>query len=271
MASAEGARFRPFVSEVKISLLPLIFPTGWGLTRPDPNNPAVEQALGLPLEKLEERARNCVTCFLETLFDPEEKGLRHYYRADQKYYSELDSGNFLMAVNYLTIYDMTGDPHLLERAEDCFHWAYNHATETHPMFTWQGGVRDGFKHNELYVKYTGDAFLTCIALYRRTKKEEYLFYIKQFHNFFKQAKKAGFKYKYDKQAENSSKPSVLLRKTGAGYRTRPLCDLVSQRGLVCNQRGSRVRPSRAAGLPFLHCANARAIACRLSLRPLRAG
>lgn len=84
----------------------------------------MEQALGLPLEKLEERARNCVTCFLETLFDPEEKGLRHYYRADQKYYSELDSGNFLMAVNYLTIYDMTGDPHLLERAEDCFHWAY---------------------------------------------------------------------------------------------------------------------------------------------------
>lgn len=108
--------------------------------------------------------------------------------------------------------------------EDCFHWAYNHATETHPMFTWQGGVRDGFKHNELYVKYTGDAFLTCIALYRRTKKEEYLFYIKQFHNFFKQAKKAGFKYKYDKQAENSSKPSVLLRETGAGHRTRPLCD-----------------------------------------------
>ena len=69
-----------------------------------------------------------------------------------------------MAVNYLTIYDMTGAPHLLERAEDCFHWAYNHATETYPMFTWQGGVRDGFKHNELYVKYTGDAFLTCITL-----------------------------------------------------------------------------------------------------------
>ena len=144
----------------------------------------MEQALGLPLEKLEERARNCVTCFLETLFDPEEKGLRHYYRADQKYYSELDSGNFLMAVNYLTIYDMTGDPHLLERAEDCFHWAYNHATETHPMFTWQGGVRDGFKHNELYVKYTGDAFLICIALYRRTKKEEPHGFFKWFDDFF---------------------------------------------------------------------------------------
>lgn len=30
MASAEGARFRPFVSEVKISLLPLIFPRETG-------------------------------------------------------------------------------------------------------------------------------------------------------------------------------------------------------------------------------------------------
>ena len=32
-----------------------------------------------------------------------------------------------------------------------------------------------------------------------------------------------------------------------------------------NHRGSRVRPPRAAGLPFFHCANARAVACRLSL------
>ena len=164
-----------------------IFPTGWGLERPS-SSEAVYKALGATVEELEERAKNCVYSFLETLYDPEEKALRHYYRPDIHYYDKLDSGNFLMAVNYLTIYDLTGDPFLLERAESCFRWAYTHTTENHPMFTWQGGVRDGFKSNELYVKYTGDAFLTCTALYRRTKKEEYLFYIKQFHNFFKQAK-----------------------------------------------------------------------------------
>jgi DUF1680 family protein len=102
-----------------------------------------------------------------------------------------------MAINYLTMYDLTGDRLMLTRAEDCFMWGYNHATEVHPMFTWQGGVRDGFKPNELYVKYTGDAFLACLALFRRTQRDDYLFYIKQFHNFFKQARKSGFHYKYD--------------------------------------------------------------------------
>ncbi len=190
-----------------------IFPTGWGLERPS-SSEAVYKALGATVEELEERAKNCVYSFLETLYDPEEKALRHYYRPDIHYYDKLDSGNFLMAVNYLTIYDLTGDPFLLERAESCFRWAYTHTTENHPMFTWQGGVRDGFKSNELYVKYTGDAFLTCTALYRRTKKEEYLFYIKQFHNFFKQAKKAGFKYKYDTNTYQWSSHGFVWRSFG---------------------------------------------------------
>ncbi len=152
-----------------------IFPASWGLKRPSSENNLILETLGYDLTSLEERVRNCVYLFLDKLFDTEERGLHHYYRADTQYVSELDSGNFLMAINYITMYDMTGDPMMLERAEACFMWGYNHATETHPMFTWQGGVRDGFKNNELYVKYTGDAFLTCIALYKRTKKDEYFF------------------------------------------------------------------------------------------------
>lgn len=191
-----------------------IFPTGWGLKRPDTEDEGIKKLLGHSLEDLEERVKNCVYSFLETLYDEKEGGLRHYYRADKKYYSGLDSGNFLMAVNYLTIYDMTGDTLMLDRAESCFKWAYDHTTENHPMFTWQGGVRDGFKPNELYVKYTGDAFLTCIALYRRTRKQEYLFYIKQFHNFFKQARKAGFKYKYDTNTYQWSDHGFVWRSFG---------------------------------------------------------
>lgn len=174
-----------------------IFPTGWDIERPKGDNQNITRLMGYSIDELEKRTKNCVYEFLDTLFDEEEKGLRHYYRADKKYYSELDSGNFLMAINYLVMYDMYGDNKMLQRAEDCFAYGYEHTTEIHPMFTWQGGVRDGFKSNELYVKYTGDAFLACTALYKRTKNEKYMFYIKQFHNFFKQAKKAGFKYKYD--------------------------------------------------------------------------
>jgi uncharacterized protein YyaL (SSP411 family) len=191
-----------------------IFPSNWNLTRPAADNKAIKEILGYSLEELETRAKNCVYLFLDSLYDEKEGGLRHYYRADKKYYSELDSGNFLMAINYLTMFDLCRDTRMLDRAGHCFQWAYDHATETHPMFTWQGGVRDGFKPNELYVKYTGDAFLTCIALYRRTKKEEYLFYMKQFHNFFKQARKAGFKYKYDINTYQWSDKGFVWRSFG---------------------------------------------------------
>lgn len=190
-----------------------IFPLSWGLEHPKTDK-KVKEILGESLEEIETRVTNCVYKFVDRLFDEEENGLRHYYRADIKYKSELDSGNFLMALNYLMMYDMHQDDGMLDRAEKCFMWAYKNATEIHPMFTWQGGVRDGFKNNELYVKYSGDAFLTAVALYKRTQKEEYLFYIKQFLNFFKQAKKAGFKYKYDTNTYKWSDTGFVWRSFG---------------------------------------------------------
>lgn len=191
-----------------------IFPENWEIKRPTKECEKVKEVLGHSIKELDERVTNCVYSFLDTLFDEKEQGLHHYYEADNKYYAELDSGNFLMALNYLTMYDMYQDAKMLERAEACFKWAYSHTTEIHPMFTWQGGVRDGFKSNELYVKYTGDAFMTCVSLFRRTKKEEYLFYIKQFHNFFKQAKKEGFKYKYNTDTYQWSDKGFVWRAFG---------------------------------------------------------
>ena len=173
-----------------------ISPSGWGLKLPEKRNARVEELLGYSPEELELRSKNCVYQFLDSLFDEEAGALRHYYRADVKTFGELDSGNFLMVINYLVMYDLYGDARMLERAESCFDWAYRNTCEIHPMFTWQGGVRDGQKPQELYVKYTGDAFLAANALYRRTGNEHYLFCIRQFHNFFKQARKAGFQYKY---------------------------------------------------------------------------
>lgn len=193
----------------------MINPLEWGYKAPSKEGSLrIKEILGENYESIKNRIENCVYSFLNKLYDNEEKALRHYYRADNKYISELDSGNFLMAINYLVIYDMNGDKEMLEKAENCFQWAYDNVTETHPMFTWQGGVRDGFKRNELYVKYTGDAFLTCNALYKRTKNEKYLFYIKQFHNFFKQAKKAGFMYKYDTNTYKWSQTGFVWRSFG---------------------------------------------------------
>ncbi|MBB5173887.1 hypothetical protein [Texcoconibacillus texcoconensis] len=175
-----------------------ISPKDWDLTEPDhAGKEKVKEMLGISYDEIQTRSKNAVYEFLDRLYNKEEGALHHYYRADNKFISEMDSGNFLMAINYLVMYDRYQDDTMLEKAANCFKWAYENWTETHPMFTWQGGVKDGFKQNELYVKYTGDAFWACLALYKRTKDEDYLFYLKQFHNFMKQARKAGFKYKYD--------------------------------------------------------------------------
>ncbi|KGP74515.1 hypothetical protein [Pontibacillus yanchengensis] len=175
-----------------------ISPKDWGYERPnDTGKNYVKEVIGYSYDDLEKRASKAVYEFVDRLYNEEEGALHHYYRGDIQYTSEMDSGNFLMAINYLTMYDRFHDEKMLQKAENCFKWAYDNWTETHPMFTWQGGVKDGFKPNELYVKYTGDAFWLALALLKRTNKEEYQFYIKQFHNFMKQARKAGFKYKYD--------------------------------------------------------------------------
>lgn len=175
-----------------------ITPREWGLKIPDDKGMnSVKKVLGISYQEIQKRCKNAVYEFLDRLYDEKENALHHFYRADVKHFGEFDSGNFLMAINYIIMYDCYQDIKMIEKAENCFEWAYSKCTEIQPMFTWQGGVRDGFKSNELYLKYTGDAMWTCLALYERLKKEEYLFYAKQFHNFMKQARKAGFKYKYN--------------------------------------------------------------------------
>jgi len=158
----------------------------------------LREKVGETYEELQERIKNCIYSFLDGLYDEEEGALHHYYRAEDGFVSKIDSGNFLMALNYVVAYDLYGDAEALQKAESCFLWAYENATETHPMYIWQGGVQSGRRPDELFVKYTADALITCLALYERTGKKRYLFYVKKFHNFIKGARKNGFKAKYDK-------------------------------------------------------------------------
>lgn len=175
-------------------------PRTWDIPEPDDKGKAYASAvIGMPYDEIAARARHAVYDFVDRLYNEEAGALHHYYRADTGYLSQMDSGNFLMALNYVVAADRYDDAEALRKAASCYRWAYENCTETHPMFIWQGGVRDGVKSNELYVKYTGDAAWTCLALYRRTGDERYLFDMRQYHNFFKQARRAGFKYKYDTQ------------------------------------------------------------------------
>jgi hypothetical protein len=156
----------------------------------------VREALGIARDALEERCRRAVESCLVRHYDESAGALHHYYRADTRELAPMDSGNFLMAINFLTIFDRYGDHEMLVRAQRCYRWAYDHCTEAHPMFSWQGGVRDGFVPTELYVKYTADALVTAALLHGRAPDATYLHHAAQYHNFLKQARAAGFKAKY---------------------------------------------------------------------------
>lgn len=170
----------------------------WGLAEGPLDDQAVTQALGHPYAELERRCRNAVEEFVLGTYDESVGAARHYYSALEQRMDEFDSGNFLIGLNFLTMFDRYGDEEMLRRAESCYRWAYDNCTETHPMFTWQGGVRDGFAPHELYVKYTADAFVTALALHARRPSDDYLHQIAQYHSFLKRARRAGFKFTFDR-------------------------------------------------------------------------
>ncbi len=183
---------------MSVSPFAAISSSDWDLEAGSLDEQTVEEVLGLPYSELEMRCRKAVEEFVVGTYDSQVGAVHHYYSAPEHRMDEFDSGNFLIALNFLTMFDRYGDPEMLNRAESCYRWAYQNCTETHPMFSWQGGVRDGFSPNELYVKYTADAFLTVLALHARQPREEYSLHIKQYHSFLKRARQAGFMFTYDK-------------------------------------------------------------------------
>lgn len=171
----------------------------WKLGSGKVDDVLVTEVLGHPYAELEDRCRNAVEQFVVGTYDESVGAARHYYSARDQRMDEFDSGNFLIALNFLTMYDRYGDEEMLNRAESCYRWAYDNCTETHPMFTWQGGVRDGFAPHELYVKYTADAFITALALHARRPSADFEHHIVQYHSFLKRARRAGFKFTFNRQ------------------------------------------------------------------------
>ncbi len=178
-----------------------VAPAGWGLPWPlgDESNDRLVNALGLDSNQLLERVKHIGYDFLLGLFDPVQGALHHFYRADRQAFGEFDSGNFLMALNFVLMYDLFGDQAMLERARRCFQFGMEHEVETRPMAFWRGGVKDGDRPQDLWVKYTGDAFWLAQALERRTGDVFYSQALSMFHNFFKRAREAGYQYTFDRQ------------------------------------------------------------------------
>lgn len=161
---------------------------------------ACVELLGVDYDELKERCRNAVYSFVVRTFDPTVGACHHYYEAPKHRYDEFDSGNFLIGINFLAMYDRYGDSAMLARAESCYHWAYRNCVETHPMLTWQGGVRDGFAPHELYVKYTADALTLLLALQARRPRPDFEVHFAQYHSFLKRAREAGFAATFDKRS-----------------------------------------------------------------------
>lgn len=183
---------------IALSGFATVTPGDWGLDRaPQADVETVERATAVPHDRLRERLTKALSHFVLGLYDAELGALHHYYRPDIHLLSEIDSGNFLMALNLVVLADITGDDSALEKAVSCYRYAMENFCDRRPMAFWQGGIRDGYKPNELWVKYTGDAAWLALSLFRRTGNRDFLRDLRQFHNFFKRAREADFAFTFD--------------------------------------------------------------------------
>jgi hypothetical protein len=182
---------------MRLSGFETVSPEGWGLPLPTAASDGVlVDALGLDWEGVLATARG-VGEFVLGLYDEEAGALHHYYAATSGRLGPLHNANFLMALNFVTLYDLFGQEEMLERAGRCFDWAAVNCCETHPMFFWRGGVRDGARPQDLWVKYTGDALWLALALERRRSDARRRPAIDMFDSFLRRAKENGFACTFD--------------------------------------------------------------------------
>ena len=177
-----------------------VSPHGWGLPLPtEAADRLLADCVGLTWREILETARR-VGEFVLGLYDEDAGALHHYYEATTGRLGPLNQSNFLMALNFVTLYDLFGQADMLERARRCFHWATEHWCETHPTLFWRGGVRDGERPQDLWVKYTGDALWLAQALERRLPSASQRQAIAMFHSFLRRARENGFACTFDRSA-----------------------------------------------------------------------
>jgi hypothetical protein len=150
----------------------IISPAEWGLQPADKSNLQAWQAVGVDADDWEERARQATYHWLMRNWQEEAGAFAGHYHAPSQTYEPPQLTNLLTPLHLMAAYDRFGDDDLLQKAKRCADWLNANMVETHPMSMVVGGVRDAWRPEEVWTKFTAEFVILNLGLYERLEREE---------------------------------------------------------------------------------------------------
>jgi len=179
----------------------IISPVDWELppAEREPLQPWAQ--LGVDADDWEERARQATYHWLMRNWWEEEGAFAGHYRAADEYFEPPQLTNLLAPWQLIAAYDRYDDADLLHKAAGAADWLYGNLLETHPMSMVVGGVRDAWRPEEVWTKFTAEFVILCLGLYVRTQDGKYLHRAMQSVRFLIQAELHDHSTKYDHEQQ----------------------------------------------------------------------
>jgi hypothetical protein len=179
----------------------VISPQDWGLPVAEAISEAPIPVLGAAPAELIERLRANTFEWLPGQYSKELGAFHGFYSAPRQALDVPQTANLIGPWQLIAAYDRFGDQDLLARARRAGEWFHEHFVVTHPMHVGIGGVRDTFRPQELWVKYSAEFVILNCGLHRRTGSQEYIRRARQSAAFLIQSARYGFRPKYNDQRE----------------------------------------------------------------------
>jgi hypothetical protein len=120
-----------------------------------------------------------------------------HYHAPSGTYEAPQLTNLLAPWHLMAAYDRYGDDDLLQKAKRSADWLNANLVETHPMSMVIGGVRDAWRPEEVWTKFTAEFVIQNLGLYTRLHDAEYMRRVVQSVRFLIQAELHEHACKYD--------------------------------------------------------------------------
>jgi hypothetical protein len=159
----------------------------WELAPAEPERLQPWTRLGIDADDWEERARQATYHWLMRNWREDAGAFAGHYRAGDHYFEPPQLTNLLAPWQCIAAYDRFNDEELLRKAVRAADWLHGNMVETHPMSMVIGGVRDAWRTEEVWTKFTSEFVILNLGLYVRTHEGEYLRRAIQSVRFLQQA------------------------------------------------------------------------------------
>nr|NIP28756.1 hypothetical protein [Phycisphaerae bacterium]NIX32569.1 hypothetical protein [Phycisphaerae bacterium] len=179
----------------------IISPADWGLKSADGQSLQPWGQLGIDASDWEERARQATYHWLMRNWNEGAGAFNGHYRVAEHAFQEPQLTNLLAPWQLMAAYDRYEDADLLHKAQRSADWLYAHLVETHPMSMVVGGVRDAWRPEEVWTKFTAEFVILNLGLYTRLQEEEYMRRALESVRFLVQAELHDHATKYDHQRQ----------------------------------------------------------------------